>query len=102
MSDPAYPRDFFDEMLSENSPYAFYIFQWANYQSKEFDGARRYRLKMLHDIKLFDGTVYEQCYPNADSFHCKNKIVKDNEVEFIRISRKQHFHEWQHPQDLKD
>lgn len=46
-----YPRDLFLQLISQNSPYAFYIFQWVPYQTD----AKRNRLKMCHDVKAFDG-----------------------------------------------
>lgn len=48
-----YPRDVFMDIISNNSPYAFYLFQWVPYQTE----AKRWRLKMLHDVKTFDGRV---------------------------------------------
>lgn len=84
-----YPRDIFNELIGGNSPYAFYLFQWVPYQTD----ARKWRLKMMHDVKTFDGR--EECgiWPNADS--CGS--FKDHEVEFIRISKDQGWHAWTDP-----
>jgi hypothetical protein len=71
-------------LIMKGSPYAFYLFQWVDYTKD----AMHYRLKLNHDIKLFDGTVIEGCYPNANVFHGKVR-VEDKDVEFIRISKKQ-------------
>ena len=84
-----YPSGFFHQLIHENSPYAFYIFQWVPYQTD----AKRWRLKMLHDVKTFDGREAFGIWPNADS--CGP--FKDNEVEFIRISKKQHGEPWKDP-----
>jgi len=91
-----YPRDAFMEIITGNSPYAFYLFQWVDYKKD----AMRYRLKCQHDVKLFDGTIIENCYPNADSFHGKVR-VKDDDVEFIRISKNQFGTEYEDPR-IKD
>lgn len=90
--DIEYPRDIFNELISKNSPYAFYLFQWVPYQTD----AKRWRLKMLHDVKTFDGREAFGIWPNATS--CGP--FKDDEVEFIRISRKQFNIEWQDPREL--
>lgn len=90
--DIAYPRDIFDDLIEGNSPYAFYIFQWVPYQTD----ARRWRLKMLHDVKTFDGREAFGIWPNADS--CGP--FKDDEVEFIRISKTQHSGEWADPRSI--
>lgn len=94
-----WPKNTFAELIAGNSPYAFYLFQWVDYKNE----AKHYRLKLMHDVKLFDGTIVEDCYPNADSFHGK-VLVKDNDVEFIRISKKQFGRTWKHPseQDKND
>ncbi len=89
-----YPRDVFTEILFGNSPYAFYLFQWVPYQTD----AKRWRLKMLHDVKTFDGREALGIWPNSD--HCGP--FKDEEVEFIRISRNQYGHEWQDPRKKAD
>jgi len=47
--DIEYPRDVFYELIHGNSPYAFYLFQWVPYQTE----AKKWRLKMLHDVKPF-------------------------------------------------
>ncbi len=54
---------------------------------EKYEGRRR---KELHDIKLFDGTVLEHMYPNANTRNVMKKFnrnyrdVKDEEVAFIR------------------
>lgn len=83
----AYPSDIFWQLIARDSPYAFYIFQWVPYQTD----AKRYRLKMLHDVKTFDGQIAEAIWPNANM--CGP--FKDEEVEFIRISKKQFGHTWE-------
>jgi len=84
-----YPRDIFDQLIESNSPYGFYIFQWVPYQTD----AKQWRLKMLHDAKTFDGRECFGVWPNGNSFG----PFKDHEVEFIRISKKQHGYEWIDP-----
>lgn len=84
-----YPRDLFSALIDGNSPYAFYLFQWVPYQTD----ARRWRLKMLHDVRTFDGREALGIWPNGSS--CGP--FKDEEVEFIRISRKQWGYEWADP-----
>lgn len=86
-----YPRDMFIALIEGNSPYAFYIFQWVPYQSD----AKCWRLKMLHDVKTFDGREAHGIWPNANS--CGP--FKDHEVEFIRISKDQHGLVWQDPRE---
>lgn len=86
-----YPRDIFWALISGNSPYAFYLFQWVPYQTD----AKRWRLKMLHDVKTFDGREALRIWPNGNS--CGP--FKDHEVEFIRISKEQHGHEWTDPRN---
>lgn len=90
-SDIEYPRDIFNELIGGNSPYAFYLFQWVPYQAE----AKKWRLKMHHDVKTFDGREAFGIWPNADS--CGP--FKDHEVEFIRISKDQGWHTWE---DLRD
>lgn len=87
--DVAYPRDLFSALIGGNSPYAFYLFQWVPYQTD----ARRWRLKMQHDVKTFDGREAFGIWPNGS--HCGP--FRDDEVEFIRISRKQWGDEWVDP-----
>tara|TARA_R110001599_G_scaffold100770_9_gene258148 strand:+ start:9859 stop:10167 length:309 start_codon:yes stop_codon:yes gene_type:complete len=89
-----YPRDIFHELISSDSPYAFYIFQWVPYQTD----ARKWRLKMLHDVKTFDGREEHGIWPNGNS--CGS--FKDEEVEFIRISKDQYGHEWKDPRTKKN
>lgn len=84
-----YPCDFFLALIRKNSPYAFYLFQWVPYQTE----ANRYRLKLQHDVKTFDGREAFGIWPNGES--CGP--FKDHEVEFIRISKKQFDHEWEQP-----
>ena len=84
-----YPRGVFGALIHENSPYAFYLFQWVPYQTD----AKRWRLKMQHDVKTFDGREAFNVWPNGSS--CGP--FKDDEVEFIRISRNQHGTEWKDP-----
>lgn len=87
--DIAYPCDLFIQLIAGNSPYAFYLFQWAPYQTD----ARRYRLKMLHDVRTFDGREAFGIWPNGS--HCGPFL--DTEVEFIRLSRKQLGYEYADP-----
>ena len=87
--DVEYPRDLFDALISGNSPYAFYLFQWVPYQTD----ARRWRLKMKHDAKTFDGREAFGVWPNGS--HVGPFL--DSEVEFIRISRKQWGEEYVDP-----
>lgn len=89
--DTQYPRDIFNQIIQENSPYAFYLFQWVPYQKD----AKQWRLKMLHDVKHFDGRIEYGVWPNGEI--CGS--FKDDEVEFIRISRDQGFHEYQDPRE---
>lgn len=84
-----YPRDVFLKLITSNSPYAFYLFQWVPYQTD----ARRWRLKLWHDVRTFDGREALCIWPNADS--CGP--FKDHEVEFIRISRNQRGTEYVDP-----
>jgi len=89
----AYPRYVFGELINNDSPYAFYLFQWVPYQTD----AKRWRLKMLHDVKTFDGREALGIWPNGNS--CGP--FKDDEVEFIRISKEQHGHKWEDPRSPK-
>jgi hypothetical protein len=84
-----YPRDIFTGLIGGNSPYAFYLFQWVPYQTE----AKKWRLKMCHDVRTFDGREALSIWPNGD--HCGP--FKDDEVEFIRISKDQQWHEWRDP-----
>ena len=52
---------------------------------------------MLHDVKTFDGREAFGIWPNASS--CGP--FKDDEVEFIRISKDQHGIEWTDPRESK-
>jgi hypothetical protein len=87
--DIEYPRDVFADLISGNSPYAFYLFQWVPYQTD----AKRWRLKMCHDVRTFDGREAQGIWPNGS--HCGP--FHDDEVEFIRISRAQNYATWQDP-----
>lgn len=89
-----YPRDLFNALIAGNSPYAFYLFQWVPYQTD----ARRWRLKMLHDVRTFDGREAHGIWPNGS--HCGP--FRDDEVEFIRISRKQWGEEWADPRPVSN
>jgi hypothetical protein len=89
----AYPRDMFNALIAGNSPYAFYIFQWVPYQAD----AQRWRLKMLHDVRTFDGREAMGIWPNANN--CGP--FKDDEVEFIRISKNQHGIAWEDPRPAR-
>ena len=75
-----YPRDLFNQLIDGSSPYAFYFHQWVPYQKND-----KKRLKMLHDVKTFDGREAHGIWPNATKFG----PFDDDEVEFIRISREQ-------------
>jgi len=85
-----YPNHVFYEII-RRSAYAFYLFQWVPYQTD----ARAWRLKMNHDVKTFDGREEHGIWPNGE--HCGS--FKDEEVEFIRISKKQHGDEYIDPRD---
>lgn len=87
--DIAYPADVFRALMSGNSPYAFYLFQWVPYQTD----AKHWRLKMQHDVRTFDGREAFNIWPNASS--CGP--FRDDEVEFIRISKSQFGDAWQDP-----
>lgn len=92
--DYQYPVDIFHRLLTENSPYAFYLLQWVPYQ--EIKGeltAQTWRLKMKHDVKTFDGREALGIWPNGSS--CGP--FKDSEVEFIRISANQFGHNYADP-----
>ena len=84
-----YPRDVFNSLILGNSPYAFYLFQWVPYQTE----AKKWRLKMCHDVKTFDGREAFGIWPNGSS--CGP--FKDEEVEFIRISKEQCGATWEDP-----
>lgn len=84
-----YPIDVFRNLITGNSPYAFYLFQWVPYQTE----AKRWRLKMCHDVKTFDGREEFGVWPNGTS--CGS--FRDEEVEFIRISKNQFGVEWKDP-----
>lgn len=87
-----YPRDLFQELIHGNSPYAFYLFQWVPYQTE----AKKWRLKMCHDVRTFDGREAHGVWPNGN--HCGP--FHDDEVEFIRISKEQFGREWQDPRTM--
>lgn len=84
-----YPRDILLDLILNNSPYAFYLFQWVPYQTE----AKRRRLKLLHDVKTFDGREEYGIWPNGDTMGS----FKDSEVEFIRISKDQLGHTYVDP-----
>lgn len=43
--------------------------------------------KTEYDIKLFDGNIYRNCWPNAGIFHTKcGKIILGEDVEYFKIS----------------
>lgn len=92
--DYQYPNDLFWKLLNANSPYAFYILQWVPYQTE----AKQWRLKMQHDVRTFDGREAFGIWPNGSS--CGP--FKDEEVEFIRISRDQFGHKYVDPRDSPD
>lgn len=85
-----YPVDVFLEVM-QHSPYSFYLLQWVPYQTE----AKRWRLKMQHDVRTFDGREAYGIWPNGNS--CGP--FSDDEVEFIRISKDQFDFEWV---DLRD
>ncbi len=87
----ACPSNAFSDIIVSNSPYAFYLFQWVPYQTE----AKQWRLKMNHDVKHFDGRIEYSVWPNG--FHCGS--FKDEEVEFIRISKDQLGTEWKDPRN---
>lgn len=91
----AYPREIFWDMIQQDSPYAFYIFQWVDYN----EDAKRWRLKMHHDIELRDGTVMPDMYPNADAWSGSGGRVPDDLVARIRIPRRLPYinKEWSDP-----
>lgn len=84
-----YPRNLFRGLIDGGSPYAFYLFQWVPYHTE----AKKWRLKMLHDVRTFDGREAYGVYPNGESMG----PFKDDEVEFIRISKEQYNGEWKDP-----
>jgi hypothetical protein len=86
-----YPRDIFAALIMKGSPYAFYLFQWVPYQTE----AKKWRLKMCHDVKHFDGRIEYSVWPNGS--HCGS--FKDEEVEFIRLSKVQHGVEYKDPRE---
>lgn len=89
----AYPVDVILDLILNNSPYAFYLFQWVPYQTE----AKRHRLKLLHDVKTFDGQEAHGIWPNGSTMG----PFKDTEVEFIRISKHQLGHTYVDPKPLK-
>lgn len=54
----------------------------------KFDGEY---IKKMHDVKLFDGTVIEKCWPNAGVFMVCDKNdapeIQLKDVEFVRKSK---------------
>lgn len=81
LEDINYPRNIFKELIDEESPYSFYLHQWVPYQTE----ANRKRLKMNHDVKNFNGDIEYNVWPNGS--HCGT--FKDEDVEFIRLSRRE-------------
>lgn len=88
-SEIEYPCNTILDLILNNSPYAFYLFQWVPYQTD----AKRYRLKLLHDVKTFDGKEEHGIWPNGNTMGS----FKDDEVEFIRISKHQLGHTYVDP-----
>jgi hypothetical protein len=43
--------------------------------------------KLWYDIKLNDGTVYENCYPNAGRFHYYYREVKEFRVRETEMNK---------------
>ena len=86
---PQDARDIFERMISEKDHYAFYLFQWVPYQTE----AKRWRVKLLHDVKTFDGREATGVYPNGNHLG----PFKDEEVEFIRVSTTQWDSSWVPP-----
>ena len=44
--------------------------------------------KEFYDIKLFDGRVFYECWPNAGTFHTgKGKVIHSQQVSYIRKSK---------------
>ena len=84
-----YPRDVLGGLIHGNSPYAFYLFQWVPYQTD----AKQWRLKMNHDVKGFNGKVEYNVWPNGS--HCGS--FKDEDVEFIRLSKQQYGEDYVDP-----
>ena len=67
--------------------YGFYMYQWIDYKE-----CGQYRLKMLHDLKLNDGTVLLNMYPNATKWTClttNEGDIDDKDVAFIRVCKNQ-------------
>lgn len=83
MADYKYPADLFREVLNQ-SEYSFYLTQWIDYAS-----VKKWRLKMRHDIKLKNGETKHFCWPNGNSFSCKEGTYQDDDVASIRICQKQ-------------
>lgn len=43
--------------------------------------------KIFYDVRTIDGSIYEECWPNAGRFHAKaGKIVHGKSVKEIKIS----------------
>ncbi len=87
--DVDYPREVFGDLIEYNSPYAFYLFQWIPYQTE----AKRWRLKLMHDVKGFNGNIEYEIWPNGS--HCGTFL--DDDVEFIRLSKTQYGVEYKDP-----
>ena len=92
--DVDYPSGVFGELIYKNSPYAFYLFQWVPYQTD----AKKWRLKLSHDVKGFNGKEEYCIWPNGS--HCGS--FKDEDVEFIRLSKNQYGEDYVDPRNKKE
>lgn len=45
-----------------------------------------WRYKEYYDVKLYDGTVVNKCYPNGSGFHSEDCRVSDTDVEFLKLT----------------
>ena len=68
---------------------SFYVKQWIDYQANHQN-----REKLLHDIRLTNGSEFSGYYPNGSGwFKFRDSPgpgrISDNEVAFIRLSEKQ-------------
>ena len=57
--------------------------KWKTYTQNIYD-------KIVYDIMLFNGKIYNNCYPNANTFHCldNNNVINGKDVKMIRESIK--------------
>lgn len=80
-------RDALNEIVHDGE-YAFYVRQWIDYRE-----VKQWRMKMLHDIELDDGSVLECMYPNGRGWFGGHGggsgRVDDANVKRIRISVRQ-------------